>query len=109
MLHTIWLSYDLGVRGDYEGIYAWLDQHQAIECGDSLALLKYQTTHNDFLTTLKSDLEAAIETNKKTRIYVIWRDDETQTMKGRFLFGHRKSPAWTGYAESIDSIKDDVV
>ena len=32
---TIWISYDLGVRGDYEGLYAWLDSHGAKECGDT--------------------------------------------------------------------------
>ena len=26
---TVWISYDLGVRGDYEGLYAWLDAHDA--------------------------------------------------------------------------------
>jgi hypothetical protein len=26
---AIWVSYDLGVQGDYPGIYSWLDEHQA--------------------------------------------------------------------------------
>ena len=30
----IWLSYDLGVDGDYENLYAWLDHKEAKECGD---------------------------------------------------------------------------
>ena len=30
---TIWISYDLGVRGDYENLYSWLDTHGAKECG----------------------------------------------------------------------------
>ena len=41
MKRAIWISYDFGVRGDYEGIYTWLDDHGAIECGDSIAFLKY--------------------------------------------------------------------
>lgn len=28
---TIWISYDLGVQGDYEGLYGWLDTHKARE------------------------------------------------------------------------------
>jgi hypothetical protein len=31
---AVWISFDLGVRGDYEGMYAWLDTHNAKECGD---------------------------------------------------------------------------
>ena len=33
----IWLSFDLGVSGDYEGTYAWLDDKSARECGSSVA------------------------------------------------------------------------
>lgn len=29
----MWLGYDLGVKGDYPGLYAILDDHDAIECG----------------------------------------------------------------------------
>ena len=43
---AIWLSYDLGIRGDYESLYAWLDQHNAKECGDSLAFFKFDYTHD---------------------------------------------------------------
>lgn len=38
---TIWISYDLGVGGDYEGLYAWLDNNEATECGDSLDVREY--------------------------------------------------------------------
>lgn len=41
MKKAIWISYDLGVKGDYEGLYAWLDDHKAIECGDSVAFINY--------------------------------------------------------------------
>ena len=37
----IWLSYDLGIRGDYESLYSWLDDHEAKECGDSVAFLSF--------------------------------------------------------------------
>ena len=35
MKHFVWISFDLGVKGDYEGMYAWLDSKDAKECGDS--------------------------------------------------------------------------
>ena len=94
-LSTIWISYDLGLRGDYEGLYAWLDQHNAKECGDSLALLSYEYS-GSLLDALKTDLGAAVDTNKRTRMYLIYRDDKTKKMKGHFLFGGRRAPPWTG-------------
>ena len=94
-LSTIWISYDLGLRGDYEGLYAWLDQHNAKECGDSLALLSYEYS-GSLLDALKADLGAAVDTNKRTRMYLIYRDDKKKKMKGHFLFGGRKAPPWTG-------------
>lgn len=33
----VWISYDLGVQADYDGLYQWLDEHKARECGDSVA------------------------------------------------------------------------
>jgi hypothetical protein len=32
-----WLSFDLGLQGDYDSLYAWLDKQGAQECGDSVA------------------------------------------------------------------------
>ena len=42
MESAVWISYDLGVQADYEGMYSWLDEHQAKECGDSLAFFNYE-------------------------------------------------------------------
>ena len=108
MKRTIWISYDLGVRGDYEGIYMWLDEHEAIECGDSLALLKYEFS-DDLIEEIKKDIEDSVDLSKKTRIYVIWRDATTKKMKGRFIFGTRKSPPWTGYAIGEEGLEDEEI
>jgi len=102
---AIWLSYDLGIRGDYESLYAWLDQHDAKECGDSLAFFKYEYTH-DLKTELKLDLEKAIDTKtKKIRIYIIWTQEGKQ--KGGFLFGGRKASPWFGHS-SIETQDDEL-
>lgn len=103
--HFVWLSFDLGVRGDYEGMYRWLDNKSAKECGDSLACFLYEYSGN-LLNEIKKDLEKNLEINaKKTRIYVIRLADGK--MKGRFIFGNRRSAPWTGYAEN-SSGDDDV-
>ncbi len=49
MKKTIWLSYDLGVKGDYEGLYAWLDDHGAIECGESVAFFNFEIKNEENL------------------------------------------------------------
>lgn len=96
MKQPIWISYDLGIRGDYEGLYAWLDEHGAKECGDSIAYLEYQYS-GELAEALKSDLQSAFDVTKKTRIYAIYRGADKKT-KGRFVFGSRKAAPWTGHA-----------
>lgn len=58
---TVWISYDLGVRGDYESLYSWLDAHGAKECGDFLAVLTYrhegQLIDKLLIDKLKADLK----------------------------------------------------
>jgi len=105
---TVWISYDLGVRGDYEGLYAWLDAHQAKECGDSLAVLTY--SHEGSLPDqLRADLEKSITADKRTRIYIIYREHDTNKNKGAFILGGRRAAAWTGYSNSNSITVDNEV
>jgi hypothetical protein len=101
----VWISFDLGVSGDYEGMYAWLDEHHGKECGDSLAAIKYQPKH-DLVADLKSDIKKSVELNKKSRIYVIYKSDDGK-MKGSFLHGTRKQAPWTGYGASAEESTDE--
>jgi len=32
MKSAVWISFDLDIKGDYKGFYAWLDNHGAREC-----------------------------------------------------------------------------
>jgi hypothetical protein len=106
MKSAVWISYDLGVQADYEGMYAWLDEHQANECGDNLAFLNYEYS-GSLLEALTADLKRSVETTKKTRIYVIYRDQETTRMKGSFIFGGRKAAPWSGFAVTAGSADSD--
>jgi len=71
------------VRGDYEGIYEFLDTHEAKECGDSIATLRYDYK-SDLLAELKKDLSRSVKVDRKSRVYVIYPDDKG-SYKGRFL------------------------
>lgn len=106
MQQKVWISYDLGVRGDYEGMYAWLDDHKAKECVDNLAFLDYDC-EGDPVQCLKDDLGKTIEVNKRTRIYAIWRDPKTKKMKGRFVFGGRRAAPWVGYGTAEEQVEAD--
>src|SRR5690606_8457569 len=87
------LSYDLGLKGDYPNLYAWLDKHNAIECGNSLAALAFEVSNNDLETIIdevKNSLEETVTFEKNDRIYLITKDGTDDKMKGKFLFGNRK-------------------
>ncbi len=97
MKSAIWISYDLGVRGDYEGLYTWLDEHEARDCGDGLAFLQFEYK-TQIVAAIKRELKRAVSVNKRTRIYVIYRDRDSTKIRGIFIFGRRKAAPWVGYA-----------
>lgn len=105
MKKLIWISYDLGVKGDYEGLYAWLDNHDAKECGNSLATLEYEYT-NQLVEEIQKDLSQSISLARHDRVYMIWRED--RRMKGKFLFGKRKAAPWSGYGPQESQVDEEV-
>ena len=105
MTKLIWLSYDLGIRGDYQSLYSWLDDHDAKECGDSVAFLSFLYEEGKFPEALKAELEEEVELDNHSRIYVVWK--EKQGVKGRFLFGKRKRAPWAGYGTLLEEVEDE--
>lgn len=107
MKQAIWISYDLGIKGDYPGLYRWLDLHKAKECGNSCAYLKYEFT-DDIRTELKADLERNISFNPGDRIYVVISviHQGKEQYLGQFLFGNRKASPWEGFAPNSDTTTD---
>ena len=103
-----WLSYDLGLKGDYNSLYTWLDTLNAKECGNSIATFWFEYEH-DYLSELKSSLEENIEISKNDRFYIIWRSvkDGKSRVKGKFIFGKRKPAPWEGYAEGFEDVTDE--
>jgi len=99
----IWMSFDLGIQGDYEGLYAWLDRHGAKECGDSVAALRYPFKQ-DLIKELTADLKRNVKLEKRARVYVVYRKDGKVT--GRFITGGRKNSPWAGYGVKDEDIED---
>jgi hypothetical protein len=102
----VWLVFDLGVKGDYEGLYSWLDAQAARECGDNVACFTYSYT-DDLVTELRTHLESVMTIEKKSRMYVVYSNPETNRPKGSFLFGRRKSPPWAGYGPALSQDDDE--
>lgn len=102
---AVWLSFDLGVSGDYEGIYSWLASQDAKECGDTVAFFHY-LPKADLVAEVKREIAKSVETNKKSRIYMIYLSDEGK-VKGTFLFGGRRQAPWTGYGIIADEGQTD--
>jgi hypothetical protein len=87
-----WLSFDLGLRGNYEELYQWLDAAGAHECGDNVATFVMNKTREQITAELSKILE------KNARIYLIGPGKKGR-VAGRFVLGRRKKrPPWSGYA-----------
>ena len=105
---SIWLSYDLGIKGDYPGLYKWLDTHKAKECGNSVAYFKY-SYNSDLVNELKVDLNQNIDFSNGDRIYVVFaqknKEGKTGTV-GKFIINNRKGSPWEGYAPLDENLLD---
>lgn len=103
-----WISYDLGLKGDYAGLYTWLDTVGAKECGDSIAFFTKEYLGN-IVEAIKKDIQKYITPSKTDRIYLIYLENKTNKVKGNFLFGGRKRAPWEGYAKGIQGHDEDSV
>jgi len=103
---AFWISYDLGLKGDYSGLYTWLDTVKAKECGDSIAFFTKEYKGN-LIEAIKKDILKFAKLNKTDRVYLIYLENETGKVKGIFLFGGRKRAPWEGFAAGIHGVDED--
>lgn len=96
---SFWLNYDLGLRGNFSGLFTFLDNNNAIECGDGLAYFTYDNKDllniETLIEKIKNELIDLISPTSTDRVYIIWK--EGLKVNGRFILGKRKSAPWTGY------------
>ena len=103
---SFWLSCDLGLKGDYEGLYSFLDTVGATECVNNVAYFTYECKTDDFTKEIKSVLTEYVKIDKNDRFYVIWRS-ESGSVKGKFLFGGRKRSPWEGFGKVLVEDESD--
>jgi hypothetical protein len=106
MATGVWIYFDLGINGDYEGMYSWLDDHDAHACGDRLAFVRYKFGDNLF-EELKADILNSVDVAQKNHIYVIFKD-EAGNVTGKFLVGRRMRAPWVGYGSADQQEAADV-
>ena len=109
---AIWISFDLGIKGDYPNLYAWLDERGAKEAGNNIAFLEYGIkgkVDDNLLETIKEDLENHVNFKRGDRIYVIRSryDEGKHKISGKFIIGSRKASPWEGFSQKSEDIVDE--
>lgn len=106
MTRSVFISYDFGIKGDFDNLYKWLDESNAQERGYGLAYIKNFKipeeikSDGDFFLHIRKLLNSKIKLGGTDRIYMIWGSIEAskKTTSG-FLFGKAKQSPWTGFAD----------
>ena len=100
----IWLSFDLGIDGNYSDLYAFLDDKGAKECGESLAtmVLPSRADLDRFITEIKKRTKP----RKTDRLYVVYAK-ENGGVTGKFIHGARKRSPWAGYSNGVEEDDTD--
>ena len=101
----IWLSYDLGLDGDYNGMYYFLDKYKSKECGDNIGIFSFQFS-KDLPKELMSELRKYVKLRDFDRIYVVSSNENKKVTLAAFLSGKRKIAPWNGYSQPINDIND---
>ena len=105
---AFWISYDLGLKGDYSGMYLFLDTVNAKECGDSVAFFnKNYGEVTDYEKAVKDDIEKYVKLTSTDRIYLVYLREDTHKASGKFLYGGRKRSPWEGYATTGAQTDED--
>ena len=99
-INIFWLSYDLGLIGDYSSLYRWLDKQKAKECGYNFAFFKFANRTDDAIAEIKNSLCDNIKFNKNDRVYLISYNYYIKKHIGNFIIGSRKREPWEGYFET---------
>lgn len=105
MEKSYWLTYDLGVGGDYDHLYEWLDNHNAKSCGDSMAFFKYACSSENPDEELKKELLNSIALKPGNKLYIVRSKDNG--IVGSFIYGQRPGAPWTGYGSTPSQSEDE--
>jgi hypothetical protein len=95
-----WLCFDIALTAQYEKLFAWLDEHDAEECGDNFTTFLHEKPYPRLVQELKKLF------THNSRAYLIGPLDSAKgRWIGRFIAGRRKAPPWTGFG-AIPSLNE---
>ncbi len=114
---NFYINYDLGLRGDYAGLYKWLDKNKAEERGYGYARIKdYEYPENLYDNTdenteknskliehIKKELKSFVKLEPSDRIYLTMKGVGNKKIGGTFLFGGKRPAPWQGYYQKENS------
>lgn len=92
------LTYDLGISGDYKGLFKFMDSHEAIETAGNTGVFKFQYKAN-LKEELKSEIEKYVKINEGDRIYCFSKPVNENNFFGFFVAGGRVTPPWKGFSQ----------
>lgn len=107
MKKSYWLSYDLGVGGDYAHLYQWLDDHDALPCGNSVAFFSFSYISDDAEKELLEDIKRVVDLQPGNILYLIRKKDDGNGSVGSFIYGKRQSTPWDGYGTKTEDSLDE--
>ena len=93
-----WLAFDLGLRGNYEELYGWLDAVGAEECGENIATFRSTKTREQ----ISQELSSILGSDRSVRVYLI-----SMQQGGKFILGKRKDSPWIGYSQQAVEAEEE--
>jgi hypothetical protein len=88
-----WISFDLGLMGDYSHIYEWLDAQNAEECGSGTAAVVSAKP----LDAIIAEVQDLFKDTPRARVYILSRQPDGR-FGGKFIVGNRRKAPWSGFA-----------
>lgn len=116
-----YISFDLSLRGDYQGLYRWLDKNKAEERGNGYAFIKsyncpdselegatdFKEKNYKFANYVKKEILEYAEIGSSDRIYITLKLIDNNHVGGLFLFGKKQSEPWEGHYQDDSEISGD--
>jgi len=88
-----WISFDLGLMGDYSHFYEWLDTHNAEECGAGTAAIVSMKS----LDAIVAEMKEILRDTPRARAYILSKLPDGR-FGGKFVVGGRRKAPWAGFA-----------
>lgn len=92
---NVWIAYDLdSAEANYDDLYKWIAEHNALECTNSTAFIKDYEYDKDICKEMAEDIRNHVKHVK--RVYLLYKNGKGE-YEGRFIIGKREKNPWKDY------------